>query len=773
MSERFVGKPIIRIDAAEKVTGTAVFGPDVMLSGMLYGKILRSPYAHAIIKSIDTSRVWELSGVRAVVSGDDLPGVLGGEAMKDLPFLAQGKVRYVGDPVVAVAAEDLETAEQSLKLIEVKYEEIPAVFDPREAMKESAPIIHENHHKYQHIPVMKPVPNSNILSFDEYRKGDTDRGFEEADYIFEDTFYSHTVQHAPIENHAVVARLTADGKYTIWVPNDGPHRLRKDLSDALKIPLTKIRVISTYIGGGFGSKGGLKLEPVAVALAQKTNHRPVKIVNTREEEFATCIVKHATFITVKTGVKKDGALAAREVTSIWDTGAYAEKGPTVCRQATAASAGPYRIPHVKLKGYCVYTNKVIAGAYRGYGITQVTWAYESAMDIIANKMGWDPLEFRLKNILREGDENPTGQTVHSIGVEDCLKKVAHAIGWENRKNAAQPAEVYKKRGYGISCAFKNTKTPSGSAAFLYLNQDSTANVVTSTVEVGQGAKTILAQIAAEVLGIPVDNVCVSNPDTDLSPFDASTTSSRATFHMGNAVKAAAEDIKEQLCSLAAEIIGCSRDDLTADGGEVKPKDQQVLNAAPISYKDILGKKYGAGGAILGRGFYYPDVVSTGMWSAPSIFWMYCAHAAEVEVDTETGKVRVLKLAAAQDVGKPINPVNCLQQVEGGAVMGMGAALWEKLIIDDKGRVLNPTLHDYKLPTAMDLPEVIPLIVDAPDQNGPFGAKGIGEIVVAPTMAALAAAIEDAVGVRIKEGPLSEEKVIEGLEQLKAAASEGF
>ncbi|ATW27161.1 xanthine dehydrogenase family protein molybdopterin-binding subunit [Candidatus Formimonas warabiya] len=767
MPEHFVGKPIVRVDAAEKVTGTAIFGPDVVLSGMLYGKILRSPYAHAKIKSIDASRAWELWGVRAIVTGDDFPGILGGEAMKDLPFLAQGKVRYVGDPVVAVAAESLEIAEEAIKLIQVEYEEIPAVFDPREAMKESAPIVHENHHQYQHIPVMKPVPNSNIMTVSEFSKGDTDQGFAEADCVFEDTFYSHSIQHAPIELHSVVAQMTADGKYTVWVPNDGPHRLRKDLSDALKIPLTKIRVLSTYIGGGFGSKGGLKLEPVAVALAQKVNHRPVKIVNTREEEFSACVVKHATYLTVKTGIKKDGTITAREVTSIWDAGAYAEKSPTVCMQATAASAGPYKIPHVKLKGYCVYTNKVIAGAYRGYGVPQVTWAYESAMDVIARKMGWDPLEFRLKNILREGDENPTGQPVHSIGVEECLKKAADVIGWEKRKNAPAPAESYKKRGFGICCAAKNTKTPSGAAAVVLLNQDGTANVVTSTVEIGQGAKTIFTQIAAEVLGIPVEKVCVSNPDTDLSPYDASTTSSRATFHMGNAVKEAAEDIKKQLCNLAGEIMGCPGDDLIAEGGEVRPKDQAGLNKEPLPYKQIMMKKYGAGGTILGRGFYYPEVKTNGMWSAPSIFWMYCAHAAEVEVDTETGKVDIIKLVAAQDVGKPINPVTCLQQVEGGAIMGMGAAMSESLIFDNKGRMLNPTLHDYKLPTFMDLPDLESFIIDAPDQNGPFGAKGIGEIVVAPTMAALAAAIEDAVGVRIKEGPLSEEKVIAGLEKLES------
>ncbi|MBC7342477.1 MAG: xanthine dehydrogenase family protein molybdopterin-binding subunit [Clostridia bacterium] len=758
MPEVIVGQPVTRVEALEKVTGVAVYGADVSLPGMLYAKVLRSPYAHARIKSIDISSALKAPGVRAVVTGEDLPGVLGGEAVKDMPFLAQGKVRYVGEPVAAVAAEDEAAAERALELIRVEYEELPAVLDPLEAMKDGAPLIHPELAKYQHIPAVKPVPGTNILSVDEFGKGDVEAGFAEADYIFEDTFTSHIVQHAPIEPHSVVAQVAPNGKITLWVPNDGPHRLRKDLSDALRIPLHRIRVISTYIGGGFGCKGGLKAEPVAIALALKANYRPVKLVLSREEVFEATIVRHATVITIKTGVKRDGTLVAREVRSVWDTGAYAEKGPTVCRQSTATSAGPYRIPHTRLVGYCVYTNKVIAGAYRGYGTPQVTWAYESQMDIIARKLGLDPLEFRLKNILREGDINATGQVAHSVGVEECLRRAAAAVSWEKQNRPRVTAEG-KYRGVGIACAGKNTKTPSGSAAFIQLNQDGTANVLTSTVEIGQGAKTIFAQIAAEVLGIPVEKVEVSGPDTDLTPFDASTTSSRSTFHMGNAVKLAAEDIIRQLRQLAAAAWDCPVEQVTMARGQAE------ANGQVLTYQDIIKKHYGAGGSILGRGFFYPpEEKGSGMWSSPSVFWMYSAHAVEVEVDPETGLVEVVKLAAAQDVGRPINPLNCLQQVEGGGVHGVGTAVMEQLLIDSKGRVLNPNLHDYKIPTAMDAPQIEAIIVEAPHRDGPFGAKGIGEVVITPTMPAVANAIEDAIGVRIKDLPLTPEKILKALQE---------
>lgn len=768
MRENVVGRSVPRIDAIEKVTGTAVYGADVVIHGMLYGKVLRSPYAHARIISVDTSRVWELPGVRAVVTGEDMPGVLGGEAVMDMPFLARGKVRFVGEPVAAVAAEDEETATSALSLIKVEYEELEAVIDPLEAMREGALLIHEGLDKYKHIPVVKPVPNSNIISSDEFRKGDVEKGFAESDYIFENTFRSHTVQHSPIEIHTAVVQVTADGKITIWVPNDGPHRLRKDLADALEIPQNRIRVISTLIGGGFGAKGGLKVEPVGLALAMKCKHRPVKVVLTREEMFQAMLVRHATVATIKTGVKNDGTLVACEIKTVWDTGAYAEKGPTVTRQCTAVACGPYRIPHVKSTGYCVYTNKIISGAFRGYGTPQVNWAYESQMDIIARKMGIDPVEFRLKNALCDGDENPTGQVMTGVGVKECLRQAAAAAGLDRRRDTHRDQEGYKRRGIGIACAIKNTKTPSGSAAAMYLNQDGSVNILTSTVEIGQGAKTIYAQMASEVLGIPMEKINISDPDTDFTPFDSSTTSSRSAFHMGNALIMAAEDIKRQLCEIAASLYGCSAGELEAADGKVRLKgglESGEKSYEPVTYQEIIKKKYGAGGTILGKSFYYPEVRSSGMWSAPSVFWMYSAHAAEVEVDTQTGKVKVLRLVAAQDVGKAINPVNCEQQIEGGVLTGLGTALIEKVIFSDKGVVLNPNLHDYKIPTAVDAPVIVPILVQVPDPNGPFGAKGIGEVVVTPAMSAVANAVEDAIGVRITDLPITEEKVLAALSQL--------
>ncbi len=752
MAQVIIGHPAVRTDAVEKVTGAALYAADLDFPGMLYGKASRSPYPHARILSIDVQAARQVPGVVAIATGRDLDA-LGGEAVKDMPFLAMDRVRYVGEPVAAVAALDEQTAEEAVKLIKVEYEELPAVFDPVSAAQNDAPLIHENSEGYEHIGAVKILPHSNIVNFSEEKQGDVARGFAESDYVFEDTFTSHTAHHGQIEPHCAIAQWGADGKLTLWTPNDGPHRLRKDLSDALKMPLTQIRVIVPYLGGGFGGKGGLKVEPIAIALARKAPRRPVRVVLSREEVFATTLVRHAVVVKIKTGVKADGTLMAREVIGYWDTGAYAEKGPTVSMQATATAAGPYRIPNIHLVGYCVYTNKAIAGAYRGYGTPQVTWAYESQMDIIAKRLNLDPVEFRLKNIVHEGDALPTGQPGHSIGMEECLWRVAAELKWNE---PCKPGH-----GKGIAITSKNTKTPSGSAAYVAFNQDGTANVLTSTVEIGQGAKTIFAQIAAEELGIPLEKISVSQADTDTTPFDSSTTSSRSTFHMGNAVKAASADVKQQIISLAALTLGCKPEDLVANGGAI---DFAADPGHQIPFQSILKKCYGAGGSVLGRGFYYPATEKdSGMWSAPSVFWMYGAQGVEVEVDRETGQVRVLKLVAAHDVGKAINPATCAGQIEGGAVHGMSIALFEQVLMD-QGRITNANFHDYKLATPMDMPEVVSIIVEAPHRDGPYGAKGVGEPVLSPTAAAIANAVERATGIRIYDLPLTPERVFSAIEK---------
>lgn len=764
--EAIVGKPVTRIDALEKVTGAALYAADLRLPGMLHAKVLRSPHPHARILSVDVEEALKLPGVTAVVTGRDLD-FLGGEAVRDMPFLARDRVRYVGEPVAAVAAAEEGIAEEALKAIKVEYEQLPAVFDPVTAALEGAPLLHENAGSYQRIGAVKPLPGTNVINFSEDKGGDVERGFAESDHVFEDTFRMHTVQHGQIEPHCSIAQWGTDGRLTLWTGNDGPHRLRKDLADALGLSLTQIRVIVPYLGGGYGGKGGLKAEPMVIALARKVPGRPVKLVLTRDEVFTATLVRHAAAITVKTGVKADGTLVAREVIGYWDTGAYAEKGPTVVKQSTSAAAGPYRIANVRLVGNCVYTNKVPAGAYRGYGTPQVTWAYESQMDMIAGRLGIDPLEFRLKNVLREGDRLPTGGPAHGVGIEECLRRTAAELKWGERSGPG--------RGKGIACTSKNTKTPSGSAAYVSLNLDGTASVLTSSVEIGQGVKTIMAQIAAEELGVPVERVSVSSPDTDTTPFDASTTSSRTTFHMGNAVRLAARNVKEQLAHLGALNWNCAPEDVEVGEGRLNLRDDPGKS---LTYQSFLKECYGAGGSVLGSGFFYPQVSEggypkvnqgkrpqagedAGMWSAPSVFWMYGAQGAEVEVDRETGQVRVLKLVAAHDVGKAINPMTCSGQIEGGAVHGLGTSVYEEVLVEN-GRVLNANFHDYKLPTAADVAEVVPIIVEAAHKDGPYGAKGVGEPVLAPTAPAIANAIEDATGVRIQELPLTPERVYRAL-----------
>ncbi|MFQ6078130.1 MAG: xanthine dehydrogenase family protein molybdopterin-binding subunit [Thermodesulfobacteriota bacterium] len=749
-----VGQPVRRVDAIEKVTGRAIYGDDLKFSNMLYGKALRSPYAHARILNINATRAQRLPGVKALVTGKEIP-VLGGEALKDYPFLALDKVRYVGEPVVAVAAVDEDVAGEALDLIEVEYEELPALLDPLKAMEPNAPLIHEKLHTYEHIPIVKPVGNSNICHHLQFIKGDVDKAFEESDLVFEDTFTTQMVQHGAIEPHMAVAQADPGGRISVWVTNDAPHRLRKDLAATLEVPLTKIRVVSPpYMGGGFGAKGGLKVETLCIALALKTDDRPVKMVLTREEVFTSSLVRHPSVVRLKTGVKKDGLIRAREAIAIYDTGAYAEKGPTVCQQGCVAAVGPYNISHVKVDGYCVYTNKPIAGAYRGYGHPQVAWAHESQMDIIAHKLGIDPVAIRLKNAVEEGDTSPTGQQIlHSVGLKECIKKVVQNVDW-NKPNK-------KNRGKGSACGYKNTKTPSGASAIVKVSQDGSVELLTSTVEIGQGAKTILSQMVAEELCVSLETITVAAPDTDVTPYDASTTSSRSTFHMGNAVRKAAKDAREQLFEIASEMFGVGIEDLWAEKGKIY---SQGNPKAGLSFAEVIKNQYGAGLDIIGKGSYYPlaEDGGGGMWSAPSVFWMYGADCVEVEVDSETGQVKTLRAIGAHDVGKAINPVTCEGQIEGGMVHGIGPTLFEEMMVGERGDVLNASFADYKMPTSLDIPEVTSLIVEAAHREGPWGAKGIGEMTTVPTAPAIANAIYDAIGVRIKDLPLTPDKILKAL-----------
>ncbi len=764
-----VGKPVTRVDAQEKVTGEAVYGYDLALPDMLYGKALFSPKPHARIKRIDTEKARRHPGVAAVITGKDAPWIHG-ESIKDKPFLAQDKVRYIGEPVAAVAAVDEDTAQAAVRLIEVEYEDLPAYFAPEEACKPGAAAIHENFSGYRKFDFIIPGSMPNVCEHFKLRTGDVEKGFREADLILEERYYVPVIQHAAIEPHSSHAQVDPEsGRVTIWVANDAPFRALHEIAEALELPQEKIRFINPLQGGGFGSKGGLKVEPIAVALAYHTKGKPVRVKFNREETFISTLTRHEAVVYIKSGVKKDGTLAAREMTLYWGGGAYAEKSPTVCIRGSLPAPGPYRIPHVKVDGYAVYTNKPVAGSFRGYGIPQGAWACEQHMDEIAKRLRMDPVDLRLKNIFVDGDLAYWGEQLHSVGLKETLIKATQAIEWgkdEIPKSEIQNSNL--KRGKGFACISKPTRTPTTSKAGVLVNSKGEITVLAGTVEIGQGCSTILSQVAAEELKVPIEKVHMMPLDTDVIPFDASTTSSRSTYHMGNAVRHAAIDAREKLVEMARPMLEAKKEDLSFSNGRVFLKDHPQM---ALSIGEVVRRKFGNEGILRGDASYTYEIgkdldLETGHSDHASAFYMYATQAAEVLVDEETGRVRILRMSAAHDVGKAINPLNCAAQIEGGLAMGIGSALHEEMVIDNQGKVRNPSFLDYHLLTSLDVPKMIPIIVECPEPEGPYGAKGLGEPGLAPTPAAIGNAVADAIGVRIYDLPLTPERVYRAIQQKK-------
>ena len=757
-SSGIIGSSVPRIDAVEKVTGRAVYGPDLKLPGMLYAKVLRSPLPHARVLNVETGRAERLPGVKAVATGKDCLSRYGLVIQDQSPY-AFDKVRYIGDPVAGVAAIDADTAEEALKLIRVDYEELPPVFDPIQAMEPGSQLVHEDLESYWCVPIFFPKAGTNICNHFKIRKGDVEEGFRRSDFITENTFTTPMIQHCHLEPHACIAKFEPSGKVTIWSSTQHPYSVRREMARFLNLPINRVRVIVTCVGGGFGAKVLVKVEPLGLILASKLkNFQPVMVLLTREEEFFASVVRHPTLTTIKTGVRKDGTLMALQTRMIFDTGAYADAGPVVSRSSGMAITGPYRVPNIQSDSISVYTNKPIAGAFRGFGVPQLSWAMDSTMDILAEGIGMDPVEFRLKNALEEGDISATGQVLHSVGIKECIRKAADAIEWPQK-----PGEY---RGKGIGTLYKMTQTPSSSSAFVKMSEDGSVEVLCSTVDIGQGSNTVFAQIAAEELGVEVKSVQVVSPDTNMTPFDHGTASSRSTFHMGNAVKLAAADAKKQLFEVAAGFFEVRPEDLESRGGRIFVKGSKGPGT-PISGIP-MGITYGKGKPIIGRGtFSVPDATpldqETGQGAYPSIFWLYGAQCAEVEVDPETGKVEILRITAAHDLGRVINPLNCEQQVEGAVVTGTGIALLEELVLQN-GTPVNRNFRDYRIPTAMDAPEVTSIFVEANHKDGPFGAKGVGEPALAPTAPAIGNAIYNAVGVRIKDLPITPEKILKALKE---------
>lgn len=758
-SYQVVGQSLNRIDGPAKVTGSAQFGVDVKLPGMLWARVLRSPFPHARVTSIDANRARRLPGVKAIVTGKDLPGYRFGFPIKDQLILAQEKVRFVGDPVAAVAAVDEETAEEAAGLIQVGYQELPAVYDPERAMEPGAPILHEELPLYEYEAALATLVKGNICHHFKLRKGDMEKGFQKSDFIFEDTFRTQMVHHAYIEPHAAVARFQPAGRLTVWTNTQSVYRIQMELADALGLPSTSVRVVATAVGGGYGGKISCKIEPFCAVLSQRTG-RPVKMVMTRAEEFMASSVRHPATARVKIGVEKDGTLVAIEEQIFWDTGAYAETGPIVCRLAGFSAPGPYHWPHARVDSYCIYTNKCSAASFRGFGVTQTAWAIESALDVVAKELGVDPLDLRLKNAVDEGSMSVTGESLHSVGAKECLKQAAASLDW--------PKGRAKNVGRGIVVIHKFTAAFTAASAFIKIHEDGSVGLITSAVEIGQGAVTMLAQIAAEELGVSLQDVVVASPDTDATPFDVGTYSSRISFHVGNAVRLAAQDAKEQLLRLAARLLEATPDDLELGEREIRVKGVPARALALAQVAEISHNL--KAGPILGRGsFFGEDVIpldrETGQSLKPTEYWKYAAQAAEVEVDAETGEVALLRLAASADAGYAINPRSVEGQIEGGAMMGLGCSLLEEMHYDN-GKLVNPSFMDYHLPTALDFPQINTIIVEKAHRHGPFGAKGVGEGSTPPTAPALANAIASAVGVRVKELPVTSEKVWLGLRRIK-------
>lgn len=755
-----------RLDYEAKVTGRATYLADLTVPGMCHGKILRSPHPHARIRKLDASEALSLPGVIAVLTRDDILKDQGidpyyGPVFKDQTIVAIDKVRHVGDPVAAVAALTPVAAEAALSRIEVEYEELPAVMDVAEAVAKGAPLLHETiripDHGFADLAELKPVEGTNICTHFKLVKGDVEKGFAESDHIFEDTFTLPTTQHCALEPHACIASVERSGRIIVWATTQNPFVVRTQLANIFKVPVAKVRIIVPYLGGGYGGKVYPKIEPLTVALARKAG-RPVKIALSRDEVFYT-ITKHAAVIKMKTGVKKDGALVARQCQVWLDTGAYAEIGPRVAKKSGYTAAGPYKIPNVKIDSMSVYTNKPPAGAFRGFGVSQSAWAHESQMDIIAAALGMDPLEMRLKNSYHEGSEFVTGETLTSIGLKDCVEKVASAIGWKEKGELKASGAL--RRGKGIACLIKATITPSISSAVVKLNEDASVTIYTGTVEMGQGSETVMAQIVSREMGIPLKDIEVLGVDTDVVPYDLTTSSSRSTFHVGRAVQLAAQDLMRQLRQTVAQEYGIPEERVEFSGGRVR------LPEAVLDYREIMFRRFGMqGGTLVGQGQVKTKVIDERGVKTTSSFWFLGAGAAEVEVDVETGKPKLVKYVTAVDVGKAINPLGCRQQLEGAAITGMGQALFEEVVFDN-GQLVNPNFVDYVLPSLADMPASIePIPVEVPHPEGPFGAKGIGETALIPVAPAIANAIFDAVGVRIKDLPIKAEKIFLALAEAK-------
>jgi CO/xanthine dehydrogenase Mo-binding subunit/aerobic-type carbon monoxide dehydrogenase small subunit (CoxS/CutS family) len=749
---RVVGRSVLRGDAVDKVTGRARYVTDLELPGMSHAQLLRSPYAHARIARIDVSRAREVPGVVAVLTGADLTWCdpYHGPAFRDRPVLAIDVVRYEGEPVVAVAATDVATAARALDLVDIDWEELPAVTTLEEALAPGAPLVHTSEPLSGHfadLSSLRPRPGTNVCHQFGYARGDVDRALAEADVVVEDRFAFPRVQHVAMEPHAAIAAWESDS-LTVWASTQNPFSVRVELAKMFDAPLGRIRIVVPLVGGGFGSKTYAKLEPITAILARAAG-RPVRLAISAEDAFRT-VRRCDTRSVVRLGFRRDGTLLAVDCQADFDVGAYADIGPRIIQKGTYTATGPYRVPHVRLASTAVYTNTTPGGAFRGFGVPQLAWAVESLVDEAARRLDRDPVELRRQNLLAHGEAFAPGDTPIDGKFEESLSRAAEAIGWTQALAA--------DRGRGVAMMLKASIAPSVSEAIVRLHADGSVTVLASTVELGQGARTVMAQIAAEVLAVPLERVSVLLPDTSVTPYDQTTSSSRSTTMVGKAVQQAAGDVAEQLLRIAARALQATAASLRIDAGAVVHGDRR------LEYSALLRAHFGmAGGELIGRG-----VVAPGPSAAPlggsTPFWEMAVGAAEVTLDIETGAVTVEDYVSVADVGRCINPLSCETQDEGAVVQGLGHTLFEEMVYDG-GQLLNGTLLDYRVPRAADLPGRFECrFVENADGPGPFGAKGAGEGSLVPVSPAVGNALARLAGVRVRELPLTPERVWRALRE---------
>ncbi|MCH8012942.1 MAG: molybdopterin-dependent oxidoreductase [Candidatus Marinimicrobia bacterium] len=751
-----VGKSLPRKDSFDKVTGRARYTDDIHLPNMLYGKILTSPYSHARILNIDTQKAEVLQGVKAILTGKNVPDIFYGvsPARYDEHILAKEKVCYVGDEVAAVAAIDEETCQKALELIEVEYEELPAVFDPIEAMQDGAPLILERY------------PN-NINTRVDWNFGDVEKGFKEADLVLSDTYVGNRTYQSPMEPHCAIAEWDSDGRLKLYTSTQVVHYVRYQLSRLLEMSQGDIRVIGTHCGGGFGGKAEVNpLEMCAAFLAKKTG-RPVKMRYNRTEMFYHCRGRHKQTIDMKIGMKKDGTITAVQQKSVLEGGAYSSFGVIAVYYSGAMVPTLYKLPHYKYDGFRVNTNLPACGAMRGHGCPHPRFAFESLLTDLAMRLRLDPIEVRLKNAMEPDSRTVNDLDVGSCELKACLEEVRRKSGWDEKWG-----KLPFGRGIGVGCGgfvsgagypIYRSKFPHSNATIKVSEDGNMVILYTGETEIGQGSMTVLSQIAAEAMGITYDRIKVEYADTDITPLGFGSYSSRVTLMGGNACKMAGEDVKQQLLKVASQMINIPIEQIESRENYIYDRENEN---AGIPWEEVAARYFSEKGPLIGRGHYSPpeglggDFKGATVGTSPA--YSFSACVCEVEVDVETGKVKVIKFTDAHDVGTPINPMAVEGQAEGAIAMMLGETLLEDMVFDKKGNILNPNLHDYLLPTALDVPPIDSSTVESYEPRGPFGAKEVGEGATLPVIGAIANAIYDAIGVRVKELPITPERILQAL-----------